>query len=90
MKQLTLHKTELLKPLPETMTVCATIDESGAEHEITELMIRRACEKMDADQLWPYASQAFCSRTRSSAGWWCENTSFQVPNHQLRPASCLT
>ena len=64
MKQLTLHKTELLKPLPDSMTVCATIDEFGAEHEITELMIRRACEQMDADQLWPYASHAFCSRTR--------------------------
>ena len=65
MKQLTVQKIETLKPLPESMTVCATIDESGAEHEITELMIRRACEQMDADQLWPYASQAFCSRTRS-------------------------
>ena len=65
MKQLTLHKTEILKPLPDSMTVCATIDESGAEHEITELMIRRACEQMDADQLWPYASHTFCSRTRS-------------------------
>lgn len=64
MKQLTVQKIETLTPLPDSMTVCATIDESGAEHEITELMIRRACEEMDADQLWPYASQAFCSRTR--------------------------
>lgn len=65
MKQLTLHKIESLKPLPDSMTVCTTIDESGTEHEITELMIRRACEQMDADQLWPYASHALCSYTQA-------------------------
>ncbi|ASJ71275.1 hypothetical protein [Granulosicoccus antarcticus] len=65
MKQLISLKIETLKPLPESITVCATIDESGAEHEITDLMIRRACEKMDADQLWPYASHAFCSRSKA-------------------------
>jgi hypothetical protein len=65
MKQLNSKTIETLKPLPDSITVCATIDDSGTEHEITELMIRRACEQMDADQLWPYASHAFCSRTRA-------------------------
>lgn len=65
MKQLNVQKTDTLTPLPDGMTVCATIDETGAEHEITELMIRRACEQMDADQLWPYASDTLCSSVRS-------------------------
>lgn len=65
MKQFNVQPIDTLKPLPDTMTVCATIDESGTEHEITELMIRRACEEMDADQLWPYASQRLCATVRS-------------------------
>lgn len=65
MKQCHVQSIDTLMPLPESMTVCATIDESGAEQEITELMIRRACEQMDADQLWPYASKAFCSDMRA-------------------------
>ena len=47
--------TETFSLLPDSVTVCATIDESGEEQEITELMIRRACEQMDADQAWPFS-----------------------------------
>jgi len=65
MKQFNVQQLDTLTPLPDTMTVCATIDESGAEQEITELMIRRACEQMDADQLWPYASHTLCATVRS-------------------------
>lgn len=65
MKQFNVQKSDTLTPLPDTVTVCATIDATGAEHEITELMIRRACEQMDADQLWPYASETFCATHRS-------------------------
>lgn len=54
--------TDTLQVLPESVTVCATVDESGDEHVITELMIRRACEQMDADQIWPYANETL-SRT---------------------------
>ncbi|MFK7857457.1 MAG: PA1571 family protein [Granulosicoccus sp.] len=46
---------DIMQALPESVLVCATVDESGHEHEITELMIRRACEQMDADQIWPYS-----------------------------------
>lgn len=53
-----------LAPLPESVTSCATIDESGREQIITELMIRRACEQMDKDQLWPISSRAVCRTTR--------------------------
>jgi hypothetical protein len=65
MKQVNARQTGTLMPLPESLTACAMIDETGAEHEITELMIRRACELMDADQLWPYASKALCSGARA-------------------------
>ena len=65
MKHFNVQQADTLTPLPDDMTVCATIDESGTEHEITELMIRRACEQMDADQLWPYASNALCATVRS-------------------------
>lgn len=64
MKQFNARTGDTLTPLPDTLTVCATIDDSGAEHEITELMIRRACEQMDADQLWPYASRTLCASRR--------------------------
>ncbi len=60
MKPCKLRSAETLMPLPETMTLCSTVDDTGTEHEITELMIRRACENMDADQLWPFASQTLC------------------------------
>lgn len=50
--------TDTLMPLPESVTVCATVDEYGDEHVITELMIRRACEQMDDDQFWPCGSEA--------------------------------
>ncbi|MFK7993772.1 MAG: hypothetical protein AB8B87_06525 [Granulosicoccus sp.] len=55
MKYCKAEAADILQVLPESVTVCATVDESGAEHEITELMIRRACEQMDVDQIWPYA-----------------------------------
>ncbi|MFK8081029.1 MAG: PA1571 family protein [Granulosicoccus sp.] len=55
--------TDILHALPESVTVCATVDESGDEHEITELMIRRACEQMDADQIWPFAENIYADAT---------------------------
>ena len=64
MKHFRVQHTETLTLLPDGMTVCATVDESGTEQIVTELMIRRACERMDADQLWPYASETLCSVVR--------------------------
>lgn len=45
---------DVFRPLPESMTICATVDESGDEQVITEMMIRRACEQMDDCQVWPF------------------------------------
>jgi hypothetical protein len=44
---------DTLTPLPEAVTVCATVDEFGHEQVVTELMISQACEQIDDDQLWP-------------------------------------
>lgn len=45
---------DVFRPLPESMTICATVDESGDEQVITEMMIRRACEQAEDSQMWPY------------------------------------
>ena len=54
-----------LTPLPKTVTVCATVDDSGAEQVITDMMIRRACEQMDASQIWPMADRNFAGSLRT-------------------------
>jgi len=35
------------------------------EQEISELMIRRACDRMDADQIWPFASDTLLPQMRT-------------------------
>lgn len=65
MKYCNVKRLENLAPLPETLTTCAMVDDSGQELEITEFMLRRACDEMDADQIWPFASQALFSGMRS-------------------------
>jgi len=57
MKQLQLPDGNALRPLPESLTYGATVDIRNVEQEITEFMIRRACEEMDAQQQYP-----FCGR----------------------------
>jgi len=64
MKYCNVKQLENLAPLPESMTMCAMVDDSGEELEITEFMLRRACDEMDADQIWPFASQALFSTMR--------------------------
>ena len=80
MKHCNLRQNDTLAPLPDGITACSTIDESGNEHEITEFMIRRACEQMDADQLWPYASHLYTGmRTVPSGG--ADILPFKRPQH---------
>jgi hypothetical protein len=45
-----------LAPLPSELCYAATVDIYNAEQEITELMIRRACEQMEAQQQFPFAA----------------------------------
>ena len=65
MKHCNVQRIDSLAPLPEATTGCAMVSDSGEELEITEFMLRRACEEMDADQIWPLASHALFSSMRS-------------------------
>lgn len=44
---------DALWPLPESLTFCATVSETGDEQIVTDMMIRRACEQMEDSQMWP-------------------------------------
>lgn len=57
MKYCSAQRSDHLTPLPDSFTACAMINESGDELEISELMMRRACDMIDAEQVWPFASQ---------------------------------
>lgn len=57
MKTHELHEGRALRPLPASMTYAATVDSRDVEHEITDFMVRRACEEMDSMQQFP-----FCGR----------------------------
>jgi hypothetical protein len=68
MKQTELPAIETLMPMPEYLTYGATVDENNVEHEITELMIRRACETMHDMQQYPFSTVGgFCVRLVKSA-----------------------
>ena len=64
MKQCTEVRFDTLTPLPESLTFCATIDDAGHEQVVTDFMIRRACEQLDSDQVWPFAGGALCGGYR--------------------------
>jgi len=65
MKHCKLSVSENWALLPEPVTRCATVDEAGDEHVVTEFMIRRACEQMDAAQIWPYVDKTVAATLRS-------------------------
>ncbi|MCB1757038.1 MAG: hypothetical protein KDJ38_16055 [Gammaproteobacteria bacterium] len=44
--------------LPSEISYAAVIDSDNEEVEITEEMIRDACERMDANQVFPFARVA--------------------------------
>ncbi|MFK7853758.1 MAG: hypothetical protein AB8B79_06585 [Granulosicoccus sp.] len=60
MKQCDVTEFDTLIPLSEALTVCATIDESGREQIVTDFMMRRACEQMEGDQIWPFSGGSLC------------------------------
>lgn len=57
MKRNEIPQRRSLRSLPTSLTYAATVDVRNVEHEITEFMIRRACEEMDSQQQYP-----FCGR----------------------------
>ncbi|MBX2884441.1 MAG: hypothetical protein KTR32_31095 [Granulosicoccus sp.] len=44
-----------LEPLPKSLTYAAVVDVRNVEHEISEFMVRRACDEMDKMQQFPFA-----------------------------------
>ncbi len=46
----------LLRPLPAKLTYGATIDMYGEEHQITDFMIRRACQEIESQQQFPFCA----------------------------------
>jgi len=57
MKQVELLEANALRPLPKSLTYGAVVDIRNVEQEITEFMIRRACEEMDAQQQYPFSGR---------------------------------
>ena len=74
MKYCNAQRSDQLAPLPKSFTACSMVNESGDELEISELMMRRACDLIDADQLWPFASQSVYSGMRTVSS----NTSAEI------------
>lgn len=44
-----------LGPLPKALTYAAVIDVRDVEQEISDFMVRRACDEMDKMQQFPFA-----------------------------------
>ena len=59
-----LPDTTSLVPLPEPLTCASVIDERDVEHAITDFMMRRACEQMEAEQQFPFRRSTASQRTR--------------------------
>lgn len=54
LKKEELFADKLLVPLPSELCYGATVDIRSVEQEITDLMVRRACEQMDSVQQFPF------------------------------------
>ena len=57
-----------LIPLPDAMSYAAMIDDNDQEIEISDFMVRRACEEMDETMEWPFAPAKGEMRSRPAAG----------------------
>ena len=57
MKQYELPDGRALRPLPAALSVSTVVDIRNVEHEITEFMVRRACDEMDAEQQYPFTGR---------------------------------
>lgn len=57
MKRQVIPEGNVLRPLPPSISYGATVDIRHVEHEITEFMIRRACEEMDVYQQYPFSGR---------------------------------
>ncbi len=56
LKKEDLFTDKALAPLPSELCYGATVDIRNVEQEITDLMVRRACEQMDSVQQFPFGA----------------------------------
>ena len=56
LKKEELFADKTLAPLPSELCYGATVDIRNVEQEITDLMVRRACEQMDSVQQFPFGA----------------------------------
>lgn len=54
MKQPNVPEGRALRPLPAELSYMAILDIRNVETEITDFMVRRACEEMDRQQTYPF------------------------------------
>jgi len=68
MKQIEIPAVNTLIPLPEEFCYSATIDENDQEIEISDFMVRRACEEMADTSVWPFAPAKGEMKSRPAGG----------------------
>jgi len=49
--------------LPPHISYAAIVDSNDNEHEISDLMVRRACKEMDKEQQFPFAPKLSAGST---------------------------
>jgi len=58
LKQQAMSERYAFEPLPAGLTYAAIVDVRNVETEITDFMVRRACEEMDSQQQYPFCGRA--------------------------------
>jgi len=68
MNDIRMQAVETLIPLPDAISYAAVIDDNDQEIEISDFMMRRACEEMDDTMEWPFAPAKAEMIPRPAAG----------------------
>lgn len=68
MNEIRMPAVSKLIPLPASMSYAAMIDDNDQEIEISDFMVRRACEEMDDTMEWPFAPAEAEMISRPAAG----------------------
>ncbi len=68
MNEIRMPAVATLVPLPDAISYAAMIDDNDQEIEISDFMMRRACEEMDETMEWPFAPAKAEMECRPAAG----------------------
>jgi len=66
MKRQAIPNGDALRPIPADLSFAAVIDIRNVEQEITDFMVRRACEEMDSAQQFPFTGRKPKQRRRGA------------------------